>query len=586
MTTDDNDDNEKEICRKILVLHGSRQTGELLLGRMAKLRKKLKKQMNIDLCTMDAPFQYPIKDSEDERLELTWWEYLVDNSSDDYRCHGLSQSLIAVLEKFKEIKCEGIIGFSQGARLAHYIAVLHQFSKGTLFSNLKYVVICAGYQDPIPLADFNEFLSLTDISLEKHDLANVGQDLLLPSLHIYGSSDRLIEPSRSQALANAYRNSKIFSQYEHSGGHHVPMRAVDVQTILDFVAKTNQKHQIESVLANLKPDEEHELMQLEEVSALEAIYEDDFKLISDAGSHPIEFEVKLVPTEGDERLWPCRPLKIRVKHSPSYPDSLLECGQNVGMVLSHDMNVFEFPSIVEKRCLETARNASVEAGEGIPHVFLCINAIRAFFEDGGLAIESNEYLDADACKSKSNDNNSSNHMISLENASCYLSPISVNELETADKEGEDIASILCGYELGKIHSDENLNQDKDESTISAKGGSWKYVIGLVGKPSAGKSTFFNAATCFARQRDQQEAFGASMAPHPFTTIDPNVGFCFVPAPFGLCPEDDCEERFRRKYNLGSSHGRDSRGRRLLPVILKDVAGLVPGAYEGRGKGNK
>ena len=34
------------------------------------------------------------------------------------------------------------------------------------------------------------------------------------------------------------------------------------------------------------------------------------------------------------------------------------------------------------------------------------------------------------------------------------------------------------------------------------------------------------------------------------------------------------------------HGRDKSGRRLLPVIVKDVAGLVPGAYKGRGKGNR
>ena len=35
------------------------------------------------------------------------------------------------------------------------------------------------------------------------------------------------------------------------------------------------------------------------------------------------------------------------------------------------------------------------------------------------------------------------------------------------------------------------------------------------------------------------------------------------------------------------HGRDpSSGRRLLPITVKDVAGLVPGAYKGRGKGNK
>lgn len=80
-----------------------------------------------------------------------------------------------------------------------------------------------------------------------------------------------------------------------------------------------------------------------------------------------------------------------------------------------------------------------------------------------------------------------------------------------------------------------------------------------------------------------------MAPHPFTTIDPNVGFCLIPLPDGACPED--EERAREYLtqhglNLGSTHGRESQGRRFIPVCLKDVAGLVPGAYQGRGRGNK
>ena len=107
--------------------------------------------------------------------------------------------------------------------------------------------------------------------------------------------------------------------------------------------------------------------------------------------------------------------------------------------------------------------------------------------------------------------------------------------------------------------------------------------------TTGKSTFFNAASAFARQRggdgvdaDGNAIGGASMAPHPFTTIDPNVGFCLVPAPDGACPEDDMEGT----SGVACTHGRDSFGRRLIPVMLKDVAGLVPGAYEGRGRGNK
>lgn len=80
-----------------------------------------------------------------------------------------------------------------------------------------------------------------------------------------------------------------------------------------------------------------------------------------------------------------------------------------------------------------------------------------------------------------------------------------------------------------------------------------------------------------------------MAPHPFTTIDPNIGYCLIPAPPGKCPEDEVNaltEIDRCSLTLGSSHGRDLDGRRLVPACLKDVAGLVPGAYQGRGRGNK
>ena len=92
-------------------------------------------------------------------------------------------------------------------------------------------------------------------------------------------------------------------------------------------------------------------------------------------------------------------------------------------------------------------------------------------------------------------------------------------------------------------------------------------IGLVGKPNAGKSTFFTAATSATAQ----------IGDYPFTTIDKNVGIAYVRKP---CPSKE----LGLDPNPNNSLSVD--GIRFIPIEVIDVAGLVPGAHKGKGMGNK
>lgn len=93
------------------------------------------------------------------------------------------------------------------------------------------------------------------------------------------------------------------------------------------------------------------------------------------------------------------------------------------------------------------------------------------------------------------------------------------------------------------------------------------IIGLVGKPSTGKSSFFKASTLAE----------IPIEDYPFTTIKPNEGVAYV--------KIDCiDKEFNTQCN--PRKGFCINHKRFVPIKLLDVAGLVPGSHEGKGMGNK
>ena len=538
-----NNDTSSSSRKKILLLHGNRQTGEVLLGRMDKLKKTLLRELDLEIVAPDSPHLFVdgdldcndidgISSHDDDQWQRTWWH----RSGNTYQ--GLEESLCMLDELWNNDDNQefvAIMGFSQGSRLALIVSILHNITNGRAFAGLKCIVHFSGYGDVSLPDNLYSILKqdcwndrLTTSMLETLDIENVKVDI--PSLHVMGEKDKLIPMKSSEALMKSYVQPAV---YVHPGNHFVSVKKVDIERYMLFFNKVMNAMNTSSQLSQSatkdndntiaakdivdinsqpsiqQPDEDHAQAQIDEVSALAQIFPTEFHLISNSTpkdpdnydpddyfeenrsyEHPIKYSIILRPQDecleqSEEQLWPPKMLSLCIQYPAEYPDILPT------ITLMHDMNYHEF-SLQASNSLKEVVQKAMEEEAGMPCIMGVVYASRNFFEGGGLASCAVKKPPTKAEKIKGSGEAAVNiEMQQSSSTQPVLRQSSPERIKECNAQGLAVACTMLGRERLEGVVDEVAAMD---TTIGGgKGGRWNYTIGLVGKPSAGKSTFFNVS---------------------------------------------------------------------------------------------
>ena len=186
---------------RVLCLHGFGQNGEVLRDRSGAFRKPLKKS-RFELTYVDAPFPCADADATSQRA---WWR-----TSDDgvTTYDGWDTSRAQLVDRWRAEGFDGILGFSQGAAAAAMLCAEVR---------PRFAVLVAGF---VP----------RDREAAATLLAGVEG---VPTLHVYGRTDAIVETERSRALAALFGGASIV---EHDGGHMLPAGAGVRREVEAFLA--------------------------------------------------------------------------------------------------------------------------------------------------------------------------------------------------------------------------------------------------------------------------------------------------------------------------------------------------------------
>jgi predicted esterase len=190
--------------RRILCLHGKFQTASSFSNKIAGARRKLARVY--DLHFLDGPIVL-----EEEPESLAWWE-----RDDDGKHILVQEAFDYVLKETNGESYDAIIGFSQGGALATALAL------SGVIPGVKAVVTAGA-----PMV--KEVLDVADQLATTKD----GRDL--PKLHLAGETDNMVSVESTRVLCQEGGNGELIV---HEQGHLFPTRAIRVNYIMDFLART------------------------------------------------------------------------------------------------------------------------------------------------------------------------------------------------------------------------------------------------------------------------------------------------------------------------------------------------------------
>eukprot|EP00602_Paraphysomonas_sp_CaronLab_P002150 CAMPEP_0185028482 /NCGR_PEP_ID=MMETSP1103-20130426/14225_1 /TAXON_ID=36769 /ORGANISM="Paraphysomonas bandaiensis, Strain Caron Lab Isolate" /LENGTH=899 /DNA_ID=CAMNT_0027562909 /DNA_START=19 /DNA_END=2715 /DNA_ORIENTATION=- len=557
---------------KILALHGKQQTAEVLRTRLGRLPHKARAVAKFTI--VDAPHLLELKTGDE--VPLRTWFYRDGNQIVEESLQQSLQYLEGVWRS--EGPFEGIFGFSMGGTMTAMLCTMPE-----RFPGIKFVIIGGAPDAPAYLLDAS---------------GNSKVPTNVRSLHLMGQKDNVIPVANSALLASRFVSPEVI---EHEQGHCIPTRAVMLNSYVAFLEK--MQHEISSMASDTPvtthvtpplsevPDvkrkgvvsDECANLQAEEMDVLGSIYS------------PEEFEVHTSPASKGDPTASCRVL-LSPGYSSAPPPKGWAGNLGVNITLAENypiepnhpphieiytgsLSMLEF-TVAMRRSLHSSivRVAAEICSNGETCVLQCVQA-------------GNEWLSEGMWQ----------HTSALSTPSTEESSPDVGNMPECSVQGEvsdeqeDEWIRNASSEAGRIAAQNRVNASNyTEKWMESEGlnasasarGLWNYTVGLIGKPSAGKSTFYNAVIR-ASLDSRGHRHMAEVAAHPFTTIEPNIG----PGWYASHMEDgddnigDILPGHREPFHGRCTEGRMA-GRRLLPIVVKDVAGLVPGAYKGRGKGNR